>query len=98
MIVGTSSVQEEEIKDIDNFLNDEEKLKKEEITQISQLKEEIPEFWLKCFKNCDMIVPDLKEKDHDALKSLKKIEYKPAENSDNFTLIFTFADNEFFTN
>ncbi len=98
LILGTATVTEDEIKDIDNFLNDEEKLKKDEIAQLREQKEEIPEFWLKCFKNCDMIVPDLKEKDHDALKALKKIEYKPEEETDNFSLIFTFADNEFFTN
>lgn len=50
-------------------------------------------------KNCDMLAPEIKEKDEDVLEHLEKIEYTPdQENPLKFELVFTFSANEWFEN
>jgi len=43
-----------------------------------------------------MLLSDIKEKDFEALKSLRNITFERDEKKDDFTIIFTFAPNDFF--
>jgi len=45
----------------------------EKVEDVLEDKSGLSDYWLKCFKNADVISSELKEKDHDLLKSLKKI-------------------------
>lgn len=48
-------------------------------------------------KNSEYIAPEIKEYDEPILEYLHKIEHKLLEN-DDFELVFTFKDNEYFSN
>lgn len=43
-----------------------------------------------------MLLSDIKEKDFEALKSLKNVTFERDEKKDDFVIIFTFAPNDFF--
>jgi len=46
-----------------------------------------------------MVAPEIKEKDEEILKHLTNIVYIPDESDSlKFELVFTFSENEFFTN
>jgi len=46
-----------------------------------------------------MIAPEIKEKDIPILETLNNIQYIPdSENGLKYRIIFTFAENEYFTN
>lgn len=49
-------------------------------------------------KHSDGVAPDIKEKDEEVLKFITNITCETFDDSDNFTLHFHFAQNEFFTN
>ena len=55
----------------------------------------IPEFWSKCLENSPDIEP-LNDKDKEILKKLIDLKCESQENG-NFTLIFTFEPNDYFT-
>ena len=46
--------------------------------------------------NCEEIAKDINKKDDDAIKSLKKLECVKEIGTDNFTIVFEFAENDYF--
>ncbi len=68
LICGERGVEKEEIQNANEYLNENEK-----VEDVLEDKSGLSDYWLKCFKNADVISSELKEKDHDLLKSLKKI-------------------------
>jgi nucleosome assembly protein 1-like 1 len=94
-IIQGRALTSEELVEAEHFLTDEEK---NQLETLSKNTEPIKEFWLRAFKNNDILAPEVQEKDEEALKALTSIQYVREENSDNFELIFTFAKNEYFSN
>ena len=89
IIQGITKPNIEEIKDkLSELKISEEDAKKEN-------ENGIPEFWSKCLENCPDIEP-LNDKDKEILKKLIDIKCESQENG-NFTLIFTFEPNDYFT-
>lgn len=63
----------------------------------------VENFWGKAITNCRAIQEHLNpdgpnDRDSEVLKHLTKVEVRYVENSDDFTLVFTFRENEYFTN
>ena len=46
--------------------------------------------------NCEEIAKDITKRDEEALTYLKKLECMKDEGSDNFTIVFQFAENDYF--
>ncbi len=89
IIQGITKPNIEEIKDkLSELKISEEDAKKEN-------ENGIPEFWSKCLENSPDIEP-LNDKDKEILKKLIDIKCESQENG-NFTLIFTFEPNDYFT-
>ena len=90
IINGEKVFEEKELEGLD-FITDEDKkiLKENE-------KKPVESYWFKVIMNCEEIVKDIKKKDEEALKSLKKLECVKEEGSDSFTIVFEFEENEFF--
>ncbi|CAD8101789.1 unnamed protein product [Paramecium sonneborni] len=94
IIEGTRLLTEEELKDVDFYLEGEEATQKNQ----ALTAEPINGYWFKALKNSDIIAQEIKDRDDPILKSLTKIEYEPQEKSDNFSLNFYFAPNDYFKN
>jgi nucleosome assembly protein 1-like 1 len=58
----------------------------------------IPEFWLKTFKNMEIIAEMIQEHDEPILQHLTDVEVLTSKEPMTFTFIFHFSPNEFFTN
>jgi len=76
-------------------------LKAEEADKEAALKTEakaqpLPEYWLKVFKNCDILGELVEEKDEPVLKHLTKL--SRTEEGLNVTYRFYFSANEYFKN
>ena len=90
IICGEKPIEEKDLEAID-FINDEDK------KQLSgNEKAPIEEYWYKVLTNCEEIAKDIHKKDESALKSLKKLECIKEKGTENFTLVFEFAENEYF--
>jgi len=72
----------------------------EEVEKIKENLSNAPiaDYWFKVFTNCTQLSQDIFPVDHPILKSLTKIEHHPEEGSENFSLKFFFAPNEYFEN
>ena len=89
IIQGITKPNIEEIKDkLSELKISEEEAKKEN-------ENGIPEFWSKCLENSPDVQP-LNDKDKEILKKLIDLKCESQENG-NFTLIFTFEPNDYFT-
>lgn len=55
---------------MESILNDEEKAKLDE--ELAN-KSGIPGYWLTAFKNCEIILPEIKSKDEPLLEKITKI-------------------------
>lgn len=49
-------------------------------------------------KNSDILSEEIKEKDEECLKAVTSIQYKKSEGGYDYEIIFTFKDNDHFTN
>ncbi|KAI9352534.1 nucleosome assembly protein [Zopfochytrium polystomum] len=58
----------------------------------------IPGFWLTALQNHPMIASQIHDRDEDALKSLTNITYSYLEGNPGFKLVFTFKENDYFSN
>lgn len=71
IIEGARLLNEEELKDVDYYLEgDEATQKNQALTQ-----DPISGYWFKALKNSDIIAQEIKERDEQILKYLTKIEY-----------------------
>jgi len=76
-------------------LADNEKDKKKAL--IAEAKaEKIENYWVKVFKNCEVLQEEMNEKDEPILNNLKKVSF--TKDSQLKTFVFEFAENEFFSN
>jgi len=112
LINGTRQPTDAELKELDNYLTEEEKAKKAEL--LAGLKP-IPNYWATVLQNDALISifllyfqalkphieSHINEADEEVLKALTRIEYKYSEDAatpHNFTITMHFAPNEFFEN
>ena len=58
----------------------------------------IPNFWLQCLVNHPLVGQLVEDEDHAALASLIDIKVEYNDLYSSFKIIFSFAENEFFTN
>jgi hypothetical protein len=58
----------------------------------------IPNFWLQCMVNHPLLGQLVEDGDHEALASLLDIRVEYNETYSSFKIIFTFGENDFFTN
>jgi len=94
IINGEKAITLEELKEKEKFLTEEEI--KAVDTQLSARR--IPDYWLRAMKNCDVLKEEISANDEEALKHLHNIHVVDEEGSDNFDIVFTFAENPFFKN
>jgi len=98
LINGTRKPTDEELKELDQYLTDEEKSKKDEL--LGNLKP-LPDYWLTVLKTDPVIKSHINENDEKALKHLTRIEYKFSDDAatpHNFTITMHFTPNEYFDN
>lgn len=98
LINGTRQPTDAELKDLDQYLTEEEKAKKSEL--LANLKP-ISNYWLTVLTNDALIKSHINESDEEVLKSLTRIEYKYSEDAatpHNFTVTMHFAPNDYFEN
>ena len=96
IINGTKDLNEEELKDIDIYLDEQQLANKNDINNKLN-NEQISGYWFKSLKNCPMLKKEIRPKDESVLKHLTKIEFFETSDMD-FRLDFTFEKNDFFTN
>lgn len=53
----------------------------------------LPDFWFKVFSNATLIKEQIGKEDEPLLKELQNIRVEDEEGTDNFTIIFEFAEN-----
>jgi len=73
----------------------EEELKQVDVEHLKG-KAGVPDFWFRCFKNCQMVFELVKEKDEEILKHLKHVDTKRTDDPKTLTVNFHFAKNDFF--
>jgi nucleosome assembly protein 1-like 1 len=99
IVAGTHKLADDELANIEKYLTPEELAKKDEL--LSKLAP-LPDYWLKCIQNHGVLKQAVNEDDDvEVLKHLTGVEYKMSEDASaplNFTLIFHFSENPFFTN
>jgi len=98
VINGTRKPTDEELKQLEEYLTEEEKGKKDEL--LNSLKP-IPEYWSTVLNNDLNLKHLINENDSAALKHLTKCEYKFSEDAatpHNFTITMTFTPNDYFEN
>lgn len=97
-VVTGKKLEEEDIKEYNQFFDSGADEKKQEALESTQ---PIEGYWLKVFKGSLILKEEVKAHDEEALKALQKIEVviseDPAKPND-FTLKFTFGPNECFEN
>jgi len=86
LVGGKRNIKQEELKDVEKYLNEEEVKKIPE----NLTAHKIDGYWLKCMNNAPMIKENMGKDDEQLLKFLNKIHIDDEENSDNFTIIFSF--------
>ena len=92
IINGDRDIKLDEVKNAEKFLTEEE------IAKIGDnlAAHRIPEYWLKAFKNTDVLKDEVRTTDEEALKYLRTIKVEDEEGNDNFEIIFNFSENPFF--
>lgn len=58
----------------------------------------LPEYWLKVLTNSNLIKQQIGTDDEPLLKAIDNISVVDEEGTDNFTIVFDFADNDIITN
>ncbi|KAM3138143.1 hypothetical protein pb186bvf_009816 [Paramecium bursaria] len=94
IIEGSRLLTEEELKDVDFYLEGDEASQKNS----ALIQEPLYGFWYNALKNSDIIAQEIKERDEPILKHIIKVEYQQQDGSENFTLLFYFQQNDFFQN
>ncbi len=95
IISGEKAPTQEEIADYKDQLTAEEVEKIDE----NLTAEEIPDYWFKVLTSCVRFENDIFETDHALLKKITKIDCIPEKgDSNDFTIVFHFAPNDFFEN
>jgi nucleosome assembly protein 1-like 1 len=98
VINGARAPTDDELKNIEQYLDEEERGKKAELS--ANLKP-LPEYWAKVLKNDPVIKTHINENDEKALKHLSRVEYKYSEDTKtpyNFSVTMHFTPNEYFEN
>jgi len=86
----------EEILKVEQRYN---KLRQPHFTKRTALIEKIPNFWVTAFINHPQVSALLSEADEEVLQHLTKLEVQEFDDiKSGYKIIFTFAENEFFTN
>jgi len=95
LIAGEKAPTQEEIADYKDQLTAEET---EKIAE-NLTAEAIPDYWFKVLTSCVRFENDIFETDHALLKKITKIEVIPEKGDNNdFTIVFSFAPNDYFEN
>lgn len=66
--------------------------------EIKNNKDKYPNFWLNALSNHKLFKDFITIEDVEVLKHLEDISYRKEKEGSNFTLIFTFGKNDYFTN
>jgi nucleosome assembly protein 1-like 1 len=94
IISGQRAPTEEEIQDSKAHLAPEEAEKINE----NLTSEPISEYWFKVLNNCVRLAEDIQPEDYELLKKITSVEFIPEDATEDFTVKFTFAPNDYFTN
>jgi nucleosome assembly protein 1-like 1 len=94
IVSGKRSIKEEELKDLPKYLNEEEIKTANEHLEARR----IDGYWSKCFSGSGMIKEQLGKDDESLLKCIDNIHVVDEEGTDNFTIIFSFKENEIIKN
>lgn len=88
--MGKRKVNEEELQLRKEFLGDEE---------VEDNQEPLEGYWAKVFSHCSILKEELGDNDLEILKHLQSVR-KVKEDSEkkDYTLVFTFSENDHFTN
>lgn len=94
LVSGAKAIEEAELTNLDKYLNEEE---------IKQAKEhleprKIPGYWQKVLSNAGLVKDHIGADDEPLLKAIENIGVVDEEGTDNFTIVFDFAENEIMSN
>merc|ERR1719242_292760 len=94
------SDDEEEDKELAGDMKDKAKLEDEKTKKEAEEKDVkgVPDFWLTIFKNVEMLQEMVQEADEPVLSKLTDITVTFSETPMGFTLHFSFAPNDYFSN
>lgn len=94
IVQGKKPIAEADLKDLNKYLSPEE---------IEKVKEnlgarKLPDYWLKVLTNSNLIKQQIGTDDEPLLKAIDNISVVDEEGTDNFTIVFDFAENDLITN
>lgn len=94
LVSGTKAIEETELQNLDKYLNEEE---------VKQVKEhleprKIEGYWQRVLCNAGLVKEHIGADDEPLLKCIENVTVVDEEGTDNFTIVFDFADNEFIAN
>jgi len=95
VVNGTTQLTLEDLGDLDEFFTDEEKSKIEEV--LPQAKP-LAGFWYRALSHIPPVNDFIKKTDEECLNHITNIEVELCPDNDNFSLIFHFSENDWFTN
>ena len=84
LVQGVKPVEENELKDLDNYLTPDEKEKVSE----HMTPRKIPDYWFKVLSNSGIVKNAMGSEDEPLLKAIENIHVIDEEGTDNFTIVF----------
>jgi hypothetical protein len=93
-VAGKRDIKPEELKDLNKYLNEEET--KEVNNHLEARK--IEGYWAKAISGSSLIKEGMGKDDESLLNHIEDIRVVDVEGSDDFTIIFSFRENEIIKN
>lgn len=94
LISGKRAIKQEELKDLPKYLTEEEIKQAPEHLQAHKIEG----YWSKCLSSASLIKEAMGKDDDLLLQHLDNIHVLDEEGTDNFTIVFSFKENEIIKN
>lgn len=94
LVQGKRPIKEEELKDLGKYLTEEQQGQ----ANNHLAAKKIPDYWHKVLSNASVIKESIGTDDAPLLKAIEDIHVEDEEGTDNFTICFEMAENEFISN
>lgn len=94
IVQGKKEIVQDDLKDLDTYLSKEETEKVKENLGARKF----PDYWFKVLSNSHLIKDTIGTDDEPLLKAIENISIVDEEGTDNFTLVFDFAENDIIAN
>lgn len=94
LVSGAKAIEEKELLSLDKYLNEEETKQAKEHLE----PRKVEGYWHKVLSNAGLVKDHIGSDDEPLLKAIENVSVVDEEGTDNFTIVFDFAENELITN